>query len=203
LAIPRSCANCASNESQRLRASRFQPSLRRGRELHASLMNGPRLFPPKFQLTLHHELEAHARLSNTLFRTKYKRSTAALYFRECTTDLNRPQIVRSSHDVLCEDRDPLHSTAPFRRHTRRGRRWWGEEVTQKRGIRDEHGFQNGQERRASVWPRNILQGEGLNESKEANKRRTGRGILWVQLMTAPLLERGDRLFKLECPSYIS
>jgi hypothetical protein len=150
LAIPRSCANCASNESQRLRASYFQPGLRKGRELHASLMNSPRLFPPKFQLTLHHELEAHARLCNTFFRTKLKRSTVALYFRESTTDLNRPQIVRSSHDILCEDRDPFHSTAPFRRHARRGRRWRGEEVTQKGGIRDEHGFQNGQERRASI-----------------------------------------------------
>jgi hypothetical protein len=91
-----------------------------------------------------------------------------------TTDLNWPQIVCGSHDVLRKDRYPIHSALPFRRHIRRGGRWWGEEVTQKGGIRHEHRFQNGQERRSSIWSRNILQVDDVHESKGINKQMSYR-----------------------------
>ena len=153
------------------------------------LMNSPRLFPPKFKLTPHHELEARARLYKTLFD---QRAQAALP--ASRTDLNRPQIVRGGHDVLRENRDPLYVAMPFRRHVRRGARWRGEKRTQEGRIRDEHGFQNGQKCRAAVCG-----GGGVCEgihSKADNKRRTGCGVLWIQLMASHLSKRGDRLLKL-------
>jgi len=36
-------------------------------------------------------------------------------------------------------------------------------------------------------------------SKAVNKRRTGCGVLWIQLMAAHLSKKGDRLFELEGP----
>jgi hypothetical protein len=125
-----------------------------------------------------------------------------------STDLNRAQIVRGGHDVLSENRDPFYVSMPFRRRVRRCARWWGEERSEKRGIRDEHGFQNGQKRRAAICQGDILGGEdgvcvkkiceGI-QSKAVNKRRTGCGVLWIQLMAAHLSKRGDRLLELEGP----
>ena len=119
LAISRSCASWASNESHFLHAS-FR-SVFNG-TMH-ELMDGSGLFPPKLQLALHHELEARARLLNV------KKSLRAQTSLGGATNLNRPQIVRGSHDVLCECRDPLHLALPLwgGRRRRIGRR--GEKCT--------------------------------------------------------------------------
>ena len=95
---------------------------------------------------------------------------------------------------------------PFWRRVRRGARWWGEERSEKRGICDEHGFQNGQKRWAAICQGDIFGGvegvknicEGIH-SKAVNKRRTGCGVLWIQLMAATLSKRGDRRLELESP----
>jgi hypothetical protein len=64
LAISRSCASRASKESHFLQASFIQPRSFGDNNSH-ELVDGPRLFLPKIQLTLHHELEVHARLTQT------------------------------------------------------------------------------------------------------------------------------------------
>src|SRR5260221_2125052 len=120
-----------------------------------------------------------------------------------STNLNRAQIVRGGHDVLSENRDPVYVSMPFWRHVRRGARWWGEERSEKRGICDEHGFQNGLKCRAAICQGDIFSGGGVKKicegihSKAVNKRRTGCGVLWIQLMAAHLSKRGDRLLELE------
>lgn len=124
-----------------------------------------------------------------------------------STDLNRAQIVRGGHDVLSENRDPFYVSMPFRRRVRLGARRWGEERSEKRRIRDEHRLQNGQKRRAAICQGDIFfvggRGDGVKkvcegiQSTAVNKRRTGCGVLWIQLMAAHLSKRGYRLLELE------
>src|SRR6267154_971195 len=117
-------------------------------------MDSPRLFPPKLQLTLHHKFKARTCLTTKTSNVTHIDHT--LFVRGIKPNLNWSQIIRSSHNVLCEDRNPLHSAMPFWRPVRRSTRWRGEECTKKGRIRDEHGFQNGQESDASVCQRVLL-----------------------------------------------
>ena len=79
-----------------------------------------RLLSPQLQLPPHHQFEVSA-------------------------SLHRPQVVRRSHDVLCEDVDPLEVLLPFCLDLRGVRRWGCEDGVEELGVGYEEGAEDASE----------------------------------------------------------